>query len=342
VKQAIDQIHSQFESDLQKANSFKELEDLRVKYLGKKGPVQNQMLQLREVAPEQKREFGKLVNDLKVDIEKKLTEAETVFREKEETARLACENIDVTLPGRRKNFGSKHIITQVIDEMVDIFISMGFSVQTAPEIETDYYNFEVLNFTPDHPARDMQDTFYVAPGVLLRTQTTNFQGRLMEKVKPPIRAICPGRVYRNESISARSHVFFHQLDGLYVAEKVSFQDLIATISEFIKKLFKRDMRVRYRPSFFPFVEPGTEVDIGCLVCNGSGCPICKYTGWLEILGAGMVHPQVLRNVGLDPEKYSGYAWGMGVERMILARYGIKDIRLFAENDMRFLSQFPAS
>lgn len=341
MKQAIDQIQNEFEKDLKKAVSLKELEELRVKFLGKKGPVQQKMQELRDVPPEQKREFGKFINDLKVLIEKELTEQESEYLQKEENERLKKENIDITLPGRKKKQGSKHIVTQVIDELIDIFISMGFSVQTAPEIETDYYNFEVLNFAADHPARDMQDTFYVDPGVLLRTQTTNFQGRLLEKVKPPVRAICPGRVYRNESISARSHVFFHQIDGLYVAEDASFQDLVSTISEFVKKLFQREIEIRFRPSFFPFVEPGCEVDIGCLVCNGKGCPICKYSGWLEILGAGMVHPQVLRNVGLDPEKYSGYAWGMGVERMILARYGIKDIRLFAENDMRFLSQFPA-
>lgn len=341
MREAIDEIKKQFDSELLKAQSLRELEELKIQYLGKKGLVSQQMKWLRDVPPEKKPEAGKWINDLKVAVEAALSEAEALFCEREESLKLKSEHIDVTLPGRRGRFGSKHLITKTIDEIVDIFVSMGFSVQSAPEIETEYYNFEVLNFPPDHPARDMQDTFYVEPGVLLRTQTTNFQGRLMESVKPPIRAICPGRVYRNESISARSHVFFHQVDGLYVAEKVSFQDLVSTISEFIKKLFQRDVQVRFRPSFFPFVEPGTEVDVECLICGGCGCPICKYSGWLEILGAGMVHPQVLRNVGLDPEKYTGYAWGMGVERTMLLRYGIKDIRLLAENDMRFLSQFPS-
>jgi phenylalanyl-tRNA synthetase alpha chain len=340
VKQAIEEIKKQFEAELGIVASLKEIEELKLKYLGKKGLVQAQMQHLRNVPPEQKPEFGKIVNDLKVYVEGTIATSEGYFHEKEELAKLSQEVIDTSAPGRKKNLGSKHPVTAMIDEIVDIFISMWFSVVDAPEIETDYYNFEVLNFAPDHPARDMQDTFYIEPGVLLRTHATTFQGRLLESEKPPLRVICPGRVYRNETISTRSHVFFHQVDGMYIAEKVSFQDLISTMSEFIQKLFHKEVAVRFRPSYFPFVEPGCEVDVACLVCEGKGCPICKHSGWLEILGAGMIHPQVLRNCGLDPEKYTGYAWGLGVERLILLRYGITDIRLFAENDMRFLSQFP--
>ena len=341
MKQAIDEIKQQFENELSCVQLLKEVEELKLKYLGKKGLIQAQMQHLRDVPPELKPEFGKWVNDLKVEVEKVLDERIVDLQQKELEARLSQECIDISLPGRKKKVASKHPITAMIDEIVDIFISMGFTCQDSPEIETEYYNFEVLNFAEDHPAKDMQDTFYIRPGVLLRTHATTFQGRLLETKKPPLRVISPGRVYRNETISMRSHVFFHQVDGMYVAENVSYQDLISTMRDFIQKLFKRQVEVRFRPSYFPFVEPGCEVDVECLVCQGKGCPICKHSGWLEILGAGMIHPQVLRNTGLDPEKYTGFAWGLGVERLILLRYGITDIRLFAENDMRFLEQFPA-
>ncbi len=341
MKEIIDEIRQAFDKDAEACKSVKEIEELKIKYLGKKGQVPALMQHLRNVAVADKPEFGKLVNDLKVYVEKALERSELFFSEKEEASKLSQESIDTTLPGRQKVLASKHPISAMIDEIVDTFISMGFSVVESPEIETDYYNFEVLNFPPDHPARDMQDTFYIEPNVLLRTHATTFQGRLLETMKPPLRVICPGRVYRNETISIRSHVFFHQVDGLYVAENVSFQDLISTMSEFIRKLFHKDVSLRIRPSYFPFVEPGCEIDMACLVCEGKGCALCKNSGWLEILGAGMIHPQVLRNCGLDPEKYSGYAWGLGVERLILLRYGITDIRLFAENDMRFLAQFPS-
>jgi phenylalanyl-tRNA synthetase alpha chain len=218
---------------------------------------------------------------------------------------------------------------------------MGFSVQLGPDIDSDYYNFEGLNFPPEHPARDMQDTFYLTPQMLLRTQTTNIQLRTMESQKPPIRIIAPGKVYRNETITARSHVFFHQVDALYIDKGVTFADLLATLHEFLSRLFHQEVETRFRPSYFPFVEPGMEVDVRCLSCGGTGCMLCKYSGWLEVAGAGMVHPEVLKNGGIDPEVYSGYAWGMGVERIILLRHGVRDIRLFTENDMRFLEQFPA-
>lgn len=340
MNESIDTIKEQFLCDLKAASSVKDLEALKVKYLGKKGLVSEQLKNLRLVPDSERPKFGKIVNDVKIEIENRIEERLQALLSEEIANRISTETIDITLPGRKRFSGSKHPVNQVMDEIVDIFISMGFSVHTGPEIETEYYNFEVLNFEEDHSARDMQDTFYIAPGVLLRTHTSNVQGRVLEKAKPPIRIVCPGKVYRNETISARCHVFFHQVDGVYVAENVSFQDLTATLSEFLNKLFKKQVKVRYRSSYFPFVEPGVEVDIECLLCEGKGCSICKFSGWLEILGAGMIHPQVLRNVGLDPEKYTGYAWGLGVERILLLRYGINDIRLLAENDMRFLTQFP--
>lgn len=341
MKEQIDTIQMQFVDALKACRSVKELEELKIHYLGRKGLVQEQLKQLKTVPDAQKPLVGKVVNDLKTRIESDLEAAIERLSKAEEQDKLSQEQIDITLPGRKRFVGQKHPITQVMDEMVQIFVEMGFSVQTAPEVETEYYNFDVLNMDQNHPARDMQDTFYIDPGVVLRTHASNIQGRIMESRNPPIRVICPGRVYRNESISSRHHVFFHQIDGLYVDKEVSLQDLVGTLSTFLKRLFKQEVDVRLRPSYFPFVEPGIEADISCLLCNGTGCSLCKHSGWLEILGAGMVHPQVLRNCGLDPEKYSGYAWGLGVERTVMLRHGMSDIRLFAENDRRFLDQFPA-
>jgi phenylalanyl-tRNA synthetase alpha chain len=341
VKNAIESLENQFKLECASCTSVKDVEAIKVRYLGRKGLVQDLLKELKNVPPAEKPQAGKLVNDLKVAVEKVLAELEEKHIAFEESQKLLVENIDISLPGRKMAAGSKHPISYVIDEMVDIFVSMGFSVQYAPEIESEYYNFDVLNMGPDHPARDMQDTFYISPGVILRTHASNIQGRIMEKQNPPFRVICPGRCYRNESISSRHHVFFHQIDGLYVDENVSLQDLNQTLAFFLRRLFKKDVEVRTRPSFFPFVEPGIEMDISCLICNGKGCTLCKHSGWLEILGAGMVHPEVLKSVGVDPEKYTGFAWGMGVERVVALRYGIRDIRLFSENDMRFLEQFPA-
>jgi phenylalanyl-tRNA synthetase alpha chain len=341
MQEHIERTKTQFDADFQTVTSTKELEALKIAFLGKKGHLQKLMEGLRAVPREMKPQMGKYVNDLKVFIESRIAEKATLLAQQEESEKLAGEKIDITLPGRRGPLSSRHPVAAMIDQMVDIFVEMGFSVQSGPEIETDYYNFEGLNFPPDHPARDMQDTIYIEPNILMRTQTTAFQLRVMESAKPPLRVICPGKCYRNESISARSHVFFHQVDVMYVAENVSLQDLSATISTFIQKLFGREMALRFRPSYFPFVEPGVEVDMQCLLCEGKGCPICKHSGWLEILGAGMVHPNVFVNAGLDPEKYTGYAAGIGVERLLMLRHGIHDIRLLFENDMRFLSQFPA-
>lgn len=337
----INETRNQFQHDLAKASTTALLEELRVKYLGKKGPIQELMKSLREVAPESRPEAGKQINDLKEEIACVLTEKQTILTAEEEAHKLESEKIDVSLPGQRRFIGRKHVINQVLDQMIDILIGMGFSVQYGPDVDTDYNNFESLNFPPDHPARDMQDTFYITSNVLLRTQTSNVQNRIMVLNKPPIRIISPGKVYRNEAITARSHVFFHQLEAVYIDKKVSFADLLSTLKEFLNKLFKQNVETRFRPSYFPFVEPGMEVDVSCISCNGKGCNLCKYTGWLEVAGAGMVHPEVLKNGGIDPEEYSGFAWGLGAERLAMMIYGIKDIRLFTENDLRFLSQFSA-
>lgn len=336
---SIQSIHDEFISDMARAAATADIEALKVKYLGKKGPVQNLMKSLKDVSPEQRPSFGKEINDLKEEISQKIEEQEKQLLAKEEDQQLAREKIDITLPGRQRPIGRKHIVTQALDTIIDILVGMGFSVQYGPDIDTDYYNFEALNFPADHPARDMQDTFYITPQVLLRTHTSNVQVRVMEGHQPPIRIITPGKAFRNETITARSHVFFHQVEGLYIEKGVTFADLLATMKEFFQKLFQCEVETRYRPSYFPFVEPGMEIDIGCLSCGGKGCQLCKYSGWLEVAGAGMVHPEVLKNGGIDPEIYTGYAWGMGVERMVLLKHGVKDIRLFTENDLRFLDQF---
>ncbi len=333
------EVKKEFQQNLSDLQSSKDVEQLKVQFLGKKGPVQSLMSCLRDVTPEERPMVGKWINDLKEEIALLCDQALSTFFQAEQAVRLEEEKIDITLPGRRRFIGKKHPITLLRDEVLEILIGMGFSVQYGPDIDSDYYNYEGLNFPPDHPARDMQDTFYLSPDALLRSHTSNTQLRVMESHKPPIRIAAPGTVYRNETISARSHVFFHQVEGLYVDEDVSFADLLATMEEFLSKLFHARVQTRFRPSYFPFVEPGMEVDVLCTSCQGNGCRLCKHTGWLEILGAGMVHPEVLKNGGIDPDCYSGYAWGMGLERLAMLRYGIKDIRMFTENDVRFLSQF---
>ncbi len=333
-------LQQQFEHALLECATGKDVEALKLQYLGKKGIIQDQMRRLREVSPDERPVMGAKVNALKTYIEEKIDQFLRRIVDQERELQMATEHLDVTLPGRKEFLGFQHPISSTFDTILRILKDLGFSIEIAPHIETEYYNFEALNFAPDHPAKDMQDTFYIEPGVLLRTQTTNIQARLMERTSPPIRIVSPGRCFRSEEISARAHCIFHQLDALYVDQGVSMQDLFWTFREFVQRLFQRDdLEVRFRPSYFPFVEPGVECDATCLVCGGKGCQLCKYSGWLEICGAGMVHPQVLRNVGIDPEKYQGYAWGMGIERMIMLKHGIKDIRLFFENDMRFLKQF---
>lgn len=339
VQKNIEQIQQAFNNELKSAQLARDVEQIKAKYLGRKGPIQQLMKDLKEVPEAQRPAAGKVINDLKEAVTTRCDETLQQLMQKEEVIRLKDEAVDVTLPGRQRYVGRKHVVMQVLDEIIDVLAQMGFSVQEGPEIDTDYYNFEALNFPPDHPARDMQDTFYISEEYLLRTHTSNIQARVMESNRPPIRVICPGRCYRNEAVSARHHVYFHQVEGFYIDKNVSFANLLSTIDEFLRKLMGSETQTRFRPSYFPFVEPGLEVDVGCSLCNGAGCNMCKGSGWVEVLGAGMIHPEVLKNGGIDPEEYSGYAWGMGVERLVNIKYGVNDIRLLTENDMRFLKQF---
>lgn len=316
----------------------KELEAFRIQFLGTKGVVKNLMAEMKQVPHEEKRAMGQLLNEFKIFAEEKYNTAKEQIDDGSGDDKPA---MDFSLPGNVLLSGSRHPISLMRNRIVEIFQHLGFSVADGPEIEDDWHNFTALNLPENHPARDMQDTFYVQqePAWLLRTHTSNVQIREMEKGKLPIRMIMPGRVYRNETISARSHCFFHQIEGLYIDEQVSFADLKQTLYFFVRELFGQNVKVRFRPSYFPFTEPSAEMDISCMLCEGKGCSVCKKTGWLEILGCGMVHPKVLENCGIDPQKYSGFAFGMGIERPTMLKYGIKDIRLFSENDVRFLQQF---
>jgi phenylalanyl-tRNA synthetase alpha chain len=322
------------------ANGPKTAEEFRIKWLGTKGLVKNLMAAMKSVPLERKKEFGQVMNEFKLYVEGKYeslkqTPAETV---------APAEGMDLSLPGDPAPLGSRHPVSMMRNRIVSIFERLGFAVAEGPEIEDDWHNFTALNLPEYHPARDMQDTFYVQqnPAWLLRTHTSNVQIREMEKGKLPIRGIYPGRVYRNETVSARSHCFFHQVEGLYIDENVSFADLKQTLYYFVKEMYGTDVKVRFRPSFFPFTEPSAEMDISCTLCKGAGCSVCKHSGWLEILGCGMVHPNVLQNCRIDPNKYTGFAFGMGIERPALLKYGISDIRLFSENDVRFLRQFTSA
>lgn len=313
-------------------------EVFRIKFIGSNGSVKALMGEMRNVPPAQKKEMGQLLNDLKLFAEQKFEELKS---ENTNTVSKTEEGVDITLPGNNLPVGSRHPISIVRNKIISIFHRLGFAVAEGPEIEDDWHNFSALNLPENHPARDMQDTFYVSqdPAWMLRTHTSSVQVREMEKGKLPIRIICPGRVFRNETISARAHCFFHQVEGLYIAENVSFADLKQTLYFFVKQMFGEDIKVRFRPSYFPFTEPSAEMDITCLICGGKGCNVCKHTGWVEILGCGMVHPNVLENCGIDSKKYSGFAFGMGIERITMLKYQIKDLRIFSENDVRFLSQF---
>lgn len=340
LSKKIDKLRQDFHNELKAASCLKDLEELKVKYLGKKGPVQALMIELKNAPSDERPHLGKLINDLKVELTSSCDEHLLRMTEREMKDRFSLEAIDPTLPGRSQYLGRAHPITQMMQRGVDILIGMGFTVRLGPEVDTDYYNFEALNFAPEHPARDMQDTFYLTNEYLLRTHTSNAQVRTMEEFAPPIRICSPGRCYRNENISARSHVFFHQIEGLYIDRNVSFADLFATMDEFWSKLLGEKVETRFRPSYFPFVEPGLEVDVRCTACRGKGCRLCKHTGWLEVCGAGMVHPNVLKKSNIDPEQFSGYAWGMGIERLAILQHDIPDVRMFCQNDLRFLSQFP--
>lgn len=335
----IEQLRSAFIQELQSASHTKDLEHLKVKYLGKKGPVQNLMLELKNSPSQERPQLGKLVNDLKEELVSHCDHTLARLKQQEMLDRFEQEGIDPSLPGRKGFLGRLHPVIQTLERAVDILSNMGFSVQLGPNLDTDYYNFEGLNFAPDHPAREMQDTFYVSTEWLLRTHTSNVQVHTMEEKKPPIRVIAPGRCFRNETISARSHVFFHQIEGFYIDRHVTFADLLATMDEFWKKLLGSDVQTRFRPSYFPFTEPGLEMDVRCTSCQGAGCRLCKQSGWLEVCGAGMIHPNVLKKGNIDPEVYSGYAWGMGIERLTILQHNISDIRYFTQNDLRFLRQF---
>ncbi len=325
--------------EAQHAQSRQDLEQVRVKYLGKKGLLTEILRSMPSLPPAERPVVGREANVAKDEIEAALDERLAVVAGAERRARLAADRLDLSLPGRRVVPGSVHPLTRALDEIIDVFVGLGFAVAEGPEVETDYYNFEALNIPRDHPARDMQDTFYVAEDVLLRTHTSPVQIRTMLREKPPVRIICPGRVYRRDPFDMTHSPVFHQVEGLAVDRDVSMGDLKGTLELFARELFGPDSRIRFRPSFFPFTEPSAEVDVLCFLCKGGGCRVCKASGWLEILGSGMVHPQVLRNVGYDPEEVTGWAFGMGVERIAMLKYGVDDLRLFFENDLRFLAQF---
>jgi len=315
-----------------------ELEEFRVRMLGRKGEMNDLFEEFKKVSPELKKEFGQKINALKNLIADKIN---TFKAEMADAESGSDASIDMTRPGTNDPIGSRHPISTVKNRIVEIFARMGYTVAEGPEIEDDWHVFSALNFPPEHPARDMQDTFFIRknPDILLRTHTSSIQVRTMERQKPPIRVICPGRVFRNEAISARAHCIFHQVEGLYIDENVSFADLKQSILYFAKEMFGEKARIRMRPSYFPFTEPSAEVDVSCNLCGGKGCNVCKHTGWLEIMGCGMVDPNVLEASGIDPKKYSGFAFGMGVERIAMLKYGVKDLRLYFENDVRFLRQF---
>jgi phenylalanyl-tRNA synthetase alpha chain len=316
-------------------------EVFRIRFLGTKGLIKSLMGEMKNVAAENKKQMGQVLNDLKLTAEKKHEELSHLTNESQPVIRT---EIDLTLPGDVLPLGSRHPISIVRNKIISVFQHLGFSVAEGPEIEDDWHNFTALNLPENHPARDMQDTFYVSqnPAWMLRTHTSSVQVREMEKGKLPIRIICPGRVYRNETISARAHCFFHQVEGLYIANDVSFADLKQTLYFFVNEMFGDRIKIRFRPSYFPFTEPSAEMDISCLICDGDGCNVCKYTGWVEILGCGMVHPNVLKNCGIDNDEFSGFAFGMGIERITMLKYQIKDLRLFSENDLRFLKQFTSA
>jgi len=346
----MDELLQQIESYKKEVSSFatndtKAVEDFRIKWLGTKGLVKNLMSEMKNVPNEKKKEYGQLMNDFKLLVESKYESLKESTGNTGSGEQLpGSDLIDLTLPGDPMPLGGRHPISLMTNRIINIFQRLGFAVAEGPEIEDDWHNFTALNLPEHHPARDMQDTFYVQqnPDWLLRTHTSNIQVREMEKGKLPIRIICPGRVYRNETVNARSHCFFHQVEGLYIDENVSFADLKQTLYFFAREMYGHDVKIRFRPSYFPFTEPSAEMDISCLLCHGEGCVVCKKTGWLEILGSGMVHPNVLQNCGIDPNKYTGFAFGMGIERPALLKYGINDIRLFSENDIRFLKQFTSA
>lgn len=343
MKNQLEAILKNAEADLEKSQNINDIEEIKLKYLSRKGELNSIKKNLKDLSVEDKKIVGAFANEVAQKLENEVKAKYDEFYKKELDEKLKCEKIDVTLPGKNIPMGRIHPITETINEITEIFHTLGFSVapdKNSPEVETEYYHFDHLNFPKDHPARDMQDTFYttLAPNVILRGQTSGAQVRVMEDMKPPIRIIAPGRVYRNENVNSRKNNFFHQIEGLYIDKNVSFGDLKGILNEFLRLYFGASRPTRFRSSFFPFTEPSVEIDVQCIMCQGKGCKTCSGTGWLEILGAGMVDVNVLKGVGIDPEVYSGFAFGMGVERLAMLKYAIDDIRLFFNNDERFLKQ----
>lgn len=341
MKERLQALRAEALEKLQQVKDANNLNELRVKFLGKKGALTEILRGMGGLSAEERPLIGQVANEVRGAIEQYIEEKQEAFQREETERRLQAETIDVTLPGRPMAQGAAHPLQKVIQEIEDIFIGMGYTVAEGPEVEHDYYNFEALNLPKDHPARDMQDSFYITEELLMRTQTSPVQVRTMEKMKGevPVKIICPGRVYRRDDDDATHSFMFHQIEGLVIDKNIRMSDLKGTLLQFMREMFGAHMQIRLRPSFFPFTEPSTEVDVTCMKCGGSGCRICKQTGWIEILGAGMVHPRVLEMEGYDPEKYTGFAFGMGVERIAMLKYGVDDIRHFYTNDLRFLQQF---
>ena len=339
MKEKLEQIKISVTEALKAAEDLNSLEDIRIKYMGKKGELTAVLKGMGQLSPEERPVIGALANEIRQTLEKEIDEKKTAIESALEEKKLAEEVIDITMPGKRNDEGKLHPMTQVMNRLKDIFMGMGFSIAEGPEVEYDYYNFEALNIPKNHPARDTQDTFYIEDNIVLRTQTSPMQVRVMEKTKPPIRIIAPGRVYRSDTQDATHSPVFHQIEGLVVDKNITMADLKGTLERFVKELYGEDTRVRFRPHHFPFTEPSAEMDYSCFNCGGKGCSVCKGEGGIEILGCGMVHPKVLENCGIDPEEYTGLAFGIGLERIAMGKFNINDLRLFFENDMRFLEQF---
>ena len=339
MREALNSIKENARNELAAAGDLKALEALKVKYLGKKGKLTSILKQMGKLSAEERPVIGQLANEVREDIEQFIKDRQSQLKSVQLEEQLKSETLDVTVPGKVKPLGKKHPMYTVLDEVKEIFLGMGFDVAEGPEVETDYYCFEALNMPKNHPARDTQDTFYIDENVLLRTQTSSVQIRHMEKHSPPIRIISPGRIYRSDEVDATHSPLFHQIEGLVVDKGITMGDLKGTLEILAKRLYEDAARVRFRPHHFPYTEPSAEMDIQCFVCGGEGCGLCKGEGWIELLGCGMVHPKVLSTCGIDPEVYSGFAFGVGLERLTMGRYGINDLRLFFENDLRFLRQF---
>lgn len=339
IREQLKNIRENAEKGLNEAESSEKLEELRVRYLGKKGELTSVLSQMGKLSAEERPVIGQMANEVRSFIDNEIKVKREEISQIEMTKRLKAETVDVTLPGKKGVIGKKHPLSIVLDEVKDAFISMGFTIISGPEVEYDYYNFEALNIPKDHPARDTQDTFYFSPDILLRTQTSSVQVRAMEQMKPPIRVLSPGRVYRIDEVDATHSPIFHQIEGLVVDKGITMAHLKGSLELISKKLFGENIKTRIRPDFFPFTEPSAEISISCFKCGGKGCKFCKGEGWIEIGGAGMVNPKVLEPLGIDPDIYSGFAFGMGLERLVLGRYNIDDIRLLLENDIRFLNMF---